>query len=95
MGLTLGDFAMSAIQPLEPLAVSISEACQRIGIGETTLRALLDNGRLPFSRVPGGNPEGRGRILIRVRDLDKLLTDTAEAAIKPPGKAGRHKAVRS
>lgn len=67
----------------EPLAVSIAEACQRIGVGETTLRALLDNGRLPFSRVPGANPDSRGRILIRVRDLDKLLTATA---VKPTRK---------
>jgi len=60
----------------EPLAVSIIEACQRLGVGETTLRALLDNGRLPFSRIPGANPEGRGRVLIKVADLNALLDAT-------------------
>lgn len=60
----------------EPLAVSISEACQRLGVGETTLRALLDNGRLPFSRVPGANPDSRGRVLIKVADLAALLDAT-------------------
>jgi excisionase family DNA binding protein len=77
---------MSETQTIEPLSVSISEACQRIGVGETTMRALLDSGRLPFSRVPGANPESRGRILIRVRDLDKLLTATAA---KPPARKTR------
>ena len=68
---------------IQPLAVSIEQACQCLGVGETTLRALLDNGRLPFSRVPGTNPDSRGRILIRVRDLDKLLTATV---VKPTRK---------
>jgi excisionase family DNA binding protein len=63
--------------PIQPLAVSIEQACQCLGIGETLLRQMLDDGRLPFSRVPGTNPGSRGRILIRVRDLDNLLTATA------------------
>jgi excisionase family DNA binding protein len=67
---------MSAIEPIEPLSVSISESCQRLGVGETTLRALLDNGRLPFSRVPGANPDSRGRVLIKVADLNALLDAT-------------------
>jgi excisionase family DNA binding protein len=87
---------MSAIEPLEPLAVSISEACQRIGIGETTMRALLDNGRLPFSRIPGANPKGRGRVLIKVADLNALLDKTRVdvKSARPRRKAGR-KAARS
>lgn len=60
----------------EPLAVSIQEACQRLSVGETTLRTLLDTGRLPFSRIPGANPAGRGRVLIKVADLAALLDQT-------------------
>lgn len=63
-------------EPIEPLSVSICEACQRLGVGETTLRALLDDGRLPFSRIPGANPHSRGRILIKVADLAGLLDKT-------------------
>jgi excisionase family DNA binding protein len=80
--------AVSAVDTIEPLAVSITEACQRLGVGETTLRALLDDGRLPFSRIPGANPKGRGRVLIRVSDLDKLLTATA-VAVTPRARARR------
>src|SRR5258708_20362699 len=61
---------------IQPLAVSIEQTCQCLGVGETTLRALLDNGRLPFSRVPGANPECRGRVLINVSDLHAFLGST-------------------
>jgi excisionase family DNA binding protein len=81
---------------IQPLAVSIEQACQCLGVGETTLRALLDNGRLPFSRVPGANPEGRGRVLIKVSDLNALLDATRVdvKSARPRRKAGR-KAARS
>ena len=41
-------------------SVSIAQALELVPFGETTLRALMDNGRLPFSRIPGANPKGRG-----------------------------------
>ncbi len=75
------------------LSVSISEACQRVGVGQTTMRALLDSGRLPFSRI--GLPGKRGRVVIRVSDLDKLLTDTRVAPPLPaPRRAKRARARR-
>ena len=58
------------------LAVNIPEACRRISIGETLLREMMADGRLPFSRLPGAKRDSRGRIVIRVTDLDKLLTAT-------------------
>jgi excisionase family DNA binding protein len=67
-------YAMSDL--IQPLAVSIEQACQCLGVGETLLRQMMADGRLPFSRVPGTNAARRGRILIRVADLDKLLTAT-------------------
>jgi excisionase family DNA binding protein len=74
----------------EPLAVSIREACQRLSVGETHLRTLLDDGRLPFSRIPGANPKSRGRVLIRVSDLNALLTATVVSPrTKPKSKRGK------
>ena len=83
---------MPAVEPIEPLAVSISEACQRIGVGETTLRALLENGRLRFSRIPGANPDGRGRVLIKVADLAALLDATQVDVL--PAKTPRQRRAR-
>ncbi|MGY3441103.1 helix-turn-helix domain-containing protein [Bradyrhizobium sp. USDA 4473] len=59
-----------------PIALSINQACKYLGVGETTLRTVLDAGRLPFSRLPAANPKGRGRILIKIADLDALLNAT-------------------
>jgi excisionase family DNA binding protein len=75
----------------EPLAVSISEACQRLGVGETTLRAMLDAGRLPFSRL-GALPEKRGRVVIKVADLTALLDATRGEPGSLPPPASRRKA---
>jgi hypothetical protein len=58
------------------LAVNISEACRRISIGETLMREMMADGRIPFSPLPGSKPDSRGRIVIRVTDLDKLLIAT-------------------
>src|SRR5260370_1378867 len=78
---------------IQPLAVSIPEACRRLGVGETTLRILLETGRLPFSRIPGANPGGRGRVLIKVADLNALLDATRVDVASIRQKAGR-KAAR-
>ncbi|MHC6156591.1 helix-turn-helix domain-containing protein [Bradyrhizobium elkanii] len=69
-----------------PIALSINEACNRLNIGETTLRTLLDTGRLPYSRLPGSNPKGRGRILIKVADIDALL-DATRVDVAAKGRA--------
>jgi excisionase family DNA binding protein len=61
---------------IHPLAVSIEQACQCLGVGETLLRQMMADGRLPFSRVSSANAATRGRVLIRVADLDKLLIAT-------------------
>jgi Helix-turn-helix domain len=68
----------------QPLAVSIPEACRKLDLGETTLRILMDSGRLPFSRIPGANPQGRGRILIKVADLNALLDQTRVKVVPLP-----------
>jgi hypothetical protein len=70
-------------------SVSIAQALELVPFGETTLRALMDNGRLPFSRI-SALPGKRGRVAIRVSDIDKLLTATA---VKPRAKSGRARAA--
>lgn len=63
---------------LPRLAVPIPDACRMLSIGETLLREQMADGRLPFSRI--GKKGKRGRILIKVVDLEKLL---AKTAVKP------------
>jgi hypothetical protein len=70
-------------------SVSIAQALELVPFGETTLRALMDDGRLPFSRI-SALPGKRGRVAIRVSDIDKLLTATA---VKPRAKSGRARAA--
>ena len=59
---------------LPKLSVPIPEACRMLGIGKTLLREQMADGRLPFSRI--GRKGKRGRILIKVADLEKLLAKT-------------------
>jgi hypothetical protein len=66
------------------LAVNIPEACRRISVGETLLREMMADGRIPFSRLPGAKPHSRGRIVIRVTDLDKLLIATRVDVSRTP-----------
>jgi hypothetical protein len=61
---------------LPKLAVPIPEACRMLSIGETLLREQMADGRLPFSRIVRKGKK-RGRILIRVADLEELLAKTA------------------
>ena len=66
---------MSDTTSLPKIAVPIPEACNMIGIGETLLREMMGDGRLRFSRI--AKKGKRGRILIRVADLEKLIDKTA------------------
>ena len=64
---------MSAIQNFDPAG-----AAKWLGVSKTTVRLMLKDGRLPFSRV------GR-RIVIQLKDLQELLTSTREQpAVQPP-----------
>jgi excisionase family DNA binding protein len=83
---------MSAIDTIELLAVSIPEACQRLGVGETTLRAMFDAGRLPFSWL-GALSGKRGRIVIKVADLVPVLDATRgqPGSLPPPVAPARRK----
>jgi hypothetical protein len=59
---------------LEPLAVTVSRACELSGFGPTSIWAFLRDGRLEAVRVPGVK-----RTLVGYRSLVKLLTPSTEA----------------
>jgi excisionase family DNA binding protein len=55
--------------------VTVTECCRRLGCDQPILRALLMSGRIPYVRK-------RGRLLIKVSDLDRYIT--AVRAERPP-----------
>ena len=64
---------------MEPLAVTIAEAAKRLSVSTTTIRAMIADKRLPCTRIVGRSGT-RGRIVIRVTDLEALLTGDEVAA---------------
>ncbi len=68
---------------LEPLAVTVSRACELSGFGPTSIWAFLRDGRLEAVRVPGVR-----RTLISFRSLAKLLVPPT-ALEPPPRRSGR------
>ena len=60
----------------ELLAVSIAEAAQQLGVSPATISHMIADGRLRASRLVG-RAGTRGRVVVHVSDLLKLLEDTA------------------
>ena len=58
---------------LPPLSVSVREACRLIGVGNTTLWAMIKDGRIRTTRV------GRRRLVI-YESLSALFADDGRAA---------------
>jgi hypothetical protein len=69
---------------LEPLAVTVSRACELSGFGPTSIWAFLRDGRLEAVRVPGVK-----RTLVGYRSLVKLLTPSTEAPRRKRGRPRR------
>jgi excisionase family DNA binding protein len=57
---------------IEPIAVSIAGAAKRLGVGKSTIRVMIQDGRLPHTRIVGRGGE-RGTIRIKLVDVDALL----------------------
>jgi excisionase family DNA binding protein len=57
---------------IEPIAVSIAGAAKRLGVGVSTIRCMIQDGRLPHTRIVGRIGE-RGTIRIKLADVDALL----------------------
>jgi excisionase family DNA binding protein len=63
---------MSTAATEPKLAISIEEAARRIGVCGRTVREMIADKRLRASRIVGRGGK-RGRIVIRVSSLEKLL----------------------
>lgn len=61
----------------EAAAVSIGTAAARLGLGQATVRALVDEGKLDAYRTPGGHRR------VTVASIDALL-ERARARIDAP-----------
>ena len=57
---------------IEAIAVSIAGAAKRLGVGKSTIRCMIQDGRLPHTRLIGRVGE-RGTIRIKLSDVDALL----------------------
>ena len=53
---------------MEPLVVSVADACKMLGIGRTTAYALIESDKLEMCKL------GR-RTLIKVASIHKLIAD--------------------
>jgi excisionase family DNA binding protein len=60
----------------EPLVVSIAEAAQLLSVSPATISHMIADKRLRASRLIG-RAGTRGRVVVHVADLVKLLDDTA------------------
>jgi len=65
----------NAMAPISapPLVVAIPEAARRLGIGRSTVWALIARGSLPVVRIGG-------RTLVRVNDLDAFVERSVDRA---------------
>jgi excisionase family DNA binding protein len=67
--------ALMTTQIEEPLAVSIEEAARRLSVSPATIGHMIDDKRLIASRLIGRAGK-RGRVVVHVASLVKLLADT-------------------
>jgi excisionase family DNA binding protein len=62
----------------QPLAVTIADAAKRLSVSPSTIRAMIADNRLRAVHVVGRSGT-RGRVVIRVADLEALLSHEAAA----------------
>lgn len=73
----------------QPLAVTVSRACELSGFGPTSIWAFLRDGRLEAVRVPGVR-----RTLVTFRSLAKLLTPpTGPLRVRKRGRPRKSAAI--
>jgi excisionase family DNA binding protein len=56
--------------------MSIAEAAERLGVHRLTVNHMIANGTLRASKLVGRSGS-RGRVVIRVSDVEKMLDETA------------------
>ena len=65
---------MKAVAPaLAQRLINDREAAKFLGVSRSQLRALVGAGRIPRVVVPGEDGRPLRRLLVDVRDLDKLI----------------------
>jgi len=70
---------MSNLQIIpEPELLTVAEAAQKLRVGETTVRAICNAGRLPHVRI--GERPGRGAYRIFLTDLRAFMQQGREVA---------------
>lgn len=67
---------------LDPIAVSVAQAAEMLGISPSVLRAHIDQGRLPVVRLPSTKHahEQSRRVLLAVVDVKKFFETYRVAA---------------
>lgn len=60
-----------------PVNMTVAEAKVYMCVSIRTVRSLLSNGDIPYTRVTS-KPFGRGRIIIRRQDIDDYLERNAK-----------------
>jgi excisionase family DNA binding protein len=76
------------VQQIEPLAVNINEACRLLGIGRTSLYALVKEGRLELRRI--------GSSVITLRSIRRLVDEADQGPDDDRRKQAAHaRAVRT
>lgn len=60
----------------EPIAISIAEAAQRLGVSPATISHMIADNRLRASRLVG-RAGTRGRVVVHASSLTELLDETA------------------
>ncbi len=62
------------------LAYNVRQAAQALGVGETLVRSLVAQGRIPFARLGD-------RVVFPVSQLEVWLASEAAASVAPPTRA--------
>ncbi len=62
----------------QPLAVTIADAAKRLSVSPSTIRAMIADKRLRAVHIVGRSGT-RGRVVIRVADLEALLSHETAA----------------
>jgi excisionase family DNA binding protein len=57
---------------VQKIAMSMKEVCEALGLDRSTVRNLIETGRLPAVRV--GRPGGRGKFIVSRQAVEDLLT---------------------
>jgi hypothetical protein len=76
----------TAVGALQPRLLDLSAAAAYLGLSSWTIRDLIDRGALTRVRVPLPGGRELKRVLLDVRDLDKLIDQAKDEAREGAGR---------